>query len=106
MQAVKPEGFDEWQKQARELVEKNPDVFHTMKHAEGEFVSLDTRSPPDPRYQEWDGEKVVSPELEGTRSEAEKGNLGQEMRDSLQNRSRSTDGSIVWKPEPMLTAEQ
>ena len=56
----------------------------------------------DERIEEWDGEKVEEPELEGTRNTKERADqvlLGRE-------RPGSDTKTVEWKPEPPLEATQ
>ena len=111
-----PEGYEEWSAKAKKIVAEHPEVFNTP---EGEvdfdagkhlkeiksgkvFVTSRMDKELDDYNDEWDGEADHGPELEGTRSEAER--KGQQI---LGLKRPGEDGKQVhWDPEPPLTADQ
>ncbi|KAI9812841.1 MAG: hypothetical protein M1832_006462 [Thelocarpon impressellum] len=116
VEATKPPGYDEWAARARKTVEEHPDVFSTPaggvehdggRHVKSEragrrFVTTKLAQQPDERLEEWDGEPVGAPELEGTRTTAERADqivLG-----------RARPGvdlkQVEWEAEPSLEASQ
>jgi NADH dehydrogenase (ubiquinone) 1 alpha subcomplex subunit 5 len=83
---TRPEGYEAWQREARQIVAEHADVFDTpagrvpygggkyLKHDIGgrQFVSTRHGRAHDDLVDEWDGEEQDGEELEGTRTEAER----------------------------------
>lgn len=116
VQAIKPEGYDAWAERANKKIAEHPEVFNTplggVDHDEGKhmktvrdgrsFVSTKLQDEPDERLEEWDGEEVGAPELEGTRTREERADqkvLGME-------RPGSDEKTVTWEAEPALEASQ
>lgn len=116
VEAVKPEGYDAWAERAKKQIAEHPEVFNTpeggVDHDEGKqvksihdgrsFVTTQLQDEPDERVEEWDGEKVGAPELEGPRTTAERADqkiLGMK-------RPGSDSKTVTWEPEPPLEANQ
>jgi NADH dehydrogenase (ubiquinone) 1 alpha subcomplex subunit 5 len=114
--AVEPAGYKEWAEKAKKIIAEHPEVFNTpsggVDHDGGRhlrevmdgkaFVTTKVEKVVDDTIEEWDGEENLGPELEGTRTTAErKGQsvLGME-------RPGEDIKTITWDPEPSLTAEQ
>ena len=99
IESIKPEGYEEWAKQAAEKIEKFPEAFQPggnyIRKTAGsqDFVSLEEHDDED---QEWTS-------LEGTRSSEEKA-----AETALLQKGRRTDYSkdVQWEPEPPLEASQ
>ena len=114
--AIEPEGYKEWAAKAKKIVADNPEVFNTpsggVDHDGGrhlketldgrQFVTSKVDKVVDDTRDEWDGEENLGPELEGTRTTAER--KGQ----SVLGKERPGDDlkTIAWDPEPLLTVEQ
>ena len=116
VESIKPEGYDEWAKAAKEQLAAHPEVFNTpkggVKHDKGKhtrsvhdgrtFVTTQLPKQPDERVEEWDGETDEGPVLEGVRTTAERADqklLGME-------RPGSDTKTVEWKLEPSLEASQ
>lgn len=110
VESIKPEGYEEWAKKAAELVEKNPGVFDTTEgspqrvseHDGGTFVTTQQRKQDDEREEEWDGEKVATPTLEGSRARPERAH----QQCLAQDDPADGAGDVKWEPEPPLEASQ
>ena len=110
VESIKPEGYEEWARKAADLVEKNPRVFDTpegspqrvSEHSGGTFVTTQQRKQDDEREEEWDGEKVATPTLEGPRSRSERAYQQYLKQD---NPAAGADAA-KWEPEPPLEASQ
>ena len=116
LEAVKPEGYDAWAERAKKRIAEHPDVFNTplggVDHEEGKhvktthdgrtFVTTQLQDEPDERLEEWDGEAIEAPELEGTRTRAER--AGQ--KDVAVERPGSDAKTVTWEPEPPLDTNQ
>lgn len=116
MEAVKAEGYDAWAERATKKIAENPEVFNTpeggVDHEEGKhirivrdgrsFVSTRLKDEPDERLEEWDGEEVGAPELEGTRTTEER--AGQKV--VGMKRPGSDEKTVTWEHEPPLEASQ
>jgi len=113
--SIKPAGYDEWSAKAEKIIAENPEVFNTPeggvdfdsgKHLKEikdgkSFVTTRLDDELDELTTEWDGE-VGSPELEGTRTKAEREGqvvLGLE-------RPGEDFKQIRWEPEPPLDSDQ
>ncbi|KAK5255544.1 hypothetical protein LTR16_004508 [Cryomyces antarcticus] len=78
IEAVKPDGYEEWQKRINEQVAENPEAFSTYgigvkhEHSGRQFVTTRAESGADEREEEWDGEMIEAPALEGPRSSKER----------------------------------
>lgn len=115
VQAVKPEGYDEWRVRAQKLVADNPGQFGAVAQTNLDgtaswrverggqtFVVLDVPKPVDQRLQEWDGELDEGPELEGIYTEEERADqILSATRKPLEEKSK-----VQWEEEPRLTADQ
>ena len=114
--AVEPEGYKEWAEMAKKTIAENPEVFNTpaggVDHDGGrhlkeikdgrQFVTSRVDKVVDDTTEEWDGEENLGPELEGTRTTAER--KGQRV---LRTERPGEDTKTVqWDPEPALTADQ
>lgn len=113
VEAVKPEGYDEWKAKALEILEKHPKHFDAVSRpmADGStaagverggkfFVVRHTQPEVDVRYQEWDGEPVSEGELEGTRTTEERKDQAAIFMDPFEG------DDVEWVNEPNLTADQ
>ena len=98
IESIKPPGFEEWSKNAAELVKKNPKAFQsggTHQYAEAgdhDFIITEEK---DDEYQEF-------ATLEGSRS------LDEKLRDLTLRVQQRPDESknLGWEPEPRLEASQ
>jgi NADH dehydrogenase (ubiquinone) 1 alpha subcomplex subunit 5 len=114
--SVVPVGFEEWSAKAKKIIAEHPEVFNTpeggVDYDKGRhlketfdgrsFVTTKLDMELDDTVNEWDGEEDLGPELEGTRSRAErKGQsvLGME-------RPGEDEKQVKWDPEPPLSADQ
>jgi NADH dehydrogenase (ubiquinone) 1 alpha subcomplex subunit 5 len=115
--SVVPPGYEEWVAKAKKTVAEHPEVFDTPKggvpYDGGRYLKDETYGGSfivdqiggrehDDTVEEWNGEADYGPELEGTRSTAErKGQsvLGME-------RPGEDEKQIKLDPEPPLTADQ
>jgi NADH dehydrogenase (ubiquinone) 1 alpha subcomplex subunit 5 len=116
VEAVKAEGYDAWAERANKKIAEHPEVFNTpeggVAHEEGKhiqvvrhgrsFVSTRLKDEPDERLEEWDGEEVGAPELEGTRTTEER--AGQKV--VGMKRPGSDEKTVTWEQEPPLEASQ
>jgi len=110
VESIKPEGYEAWAQRAAELVEKNPRVFDmpegspqsVAKHNGGAFVTTAVQQEEDEREEEWDGEKVATPTLEGSRSRSERSH----QRLVAQDDPADDATTVTWEPEPPLEASQ
>lgn len=114
--AVIPPGFEEWSAKASQKIADHPEVFtttkggvphdggkHTLETKNGQtFVSTKVEKGLDDLIDEWDGEQDLGPQLEGTRSTADR--KGQKSIGKA--RPGQDSKQISWDPEPPLTAEQ
>ncbi|TAQ85564.1 hypothetical protein B7494_g6117 [Chlorociboria aeruginascens] len=114
--SVKPAGYDEWAAKAKKILAEHPEVFTTTKGGvpfEGGkhikdvkdgriFVTTQLEKEVDYSREEWDGEENFGPELEGTRTTAER--KGQAVFGTP--RPGSDAKTVKWAPEPALTIEQ
>jgi NADH dehydrogenase (ubiquinone) 1 alpha subcomplex subunit 5 len=114
--AVEPEGYKAWAEKARKTLEEHPEVFTTpeggvdhdgARHERIDvggkvFVGSRIEKEYDELNVEWDGEKDEGPELEGTRTKAER--KGQIVW-GLQRPGTDTK-TVEWEAEPPLSAEQ
>ncbi|KAK5012947.1 ETC complex I subunit conserved region-domain-containing protein [Cryomyces antarcticus] len=109
IEAVKPDGYEEWQKRINEQVAENPEAFSTYgigvkhEHSGRQFVTTRAESGADEREEEWDGEVIEAPALEGPRSSKER--AGQAA-DSSQPREVLEMKDFKLEKEPPLTAQQ
>lgn len=116
MNSVEPEGYRAWADKAKQTLADHPEVFNTAEgtvaHDEGRHVkeviggrSFVTSKPEreyDERIVEWDSEKDEGPQLEGTRTAAER-----KVQQSWGiERPGSEIKTVQWEPEPPLTADQ
>ena len=117
--AVVPAGYTEWAKKAAEVIKAHPEVFNTpvggVDHVGeekgkltrtvvdgGVFVSSKEERAVDEINDEWDGEKDLGPELEGTRTSEER-----KSQISLAKERPGLDEKVVeLEPEPKLSIEQ
>jgi NADH dehydrogenase (ubiquinone) 1 alpha subcomplex subunit 5 len=113
---VEPEGYKEWAEKAKKTIAEHPEVFTTpeggVAHDGGKhlkevfdgksFVTTKPDKAVDDLIDEWDGEENLGPELEGTRTTAER--KGQSVLG--QKRPGSDTKSVEWEAEPKLTVEQ
>lgn len=114
--SVVPAGFEEWLAKAKKIVAEHPEVFNTpeggVDYDKGRhlketfngrsFVTTRVDVELDDDANEWDGEEDLGPELEGTRSTAER--KGQSVLGM--KRPGEDEKQIKWEPEPPLTADQ
>src|SRR6266536_1216995 len=84
--AVEPAGYKEWSEKAKKTLAEHPEVFSTpdggVAHDDGQhvkavrdgkvFVESKVEKVIDDTVEEWDGEEDLGPELEGTRTTAER----------------------------------
>jgi NADH dehydrogenase (ubiquinone) 1 alpha subcomplex subunit 5 len=115
--SVVPAGFEEWSAKAKKIIAEHPEVFNTPeggvdydkgRHLKETFdgrsfvtTKLDMEFDDD-TMNEWDGEEDLGPELEGTRSTAER--KGQSVLGM--KRPGEDEKQVKWDPEPALTADQ
>ncbi|KAI9736055.1 MAG: hypothetical protein M1818_006231 [Claussenomyces sp. TS43310] len=116
VEAAVPAGYAEWSTRAQKTLAEHPEVFNTpegaVAHDEDRhvksvvggktFVTTRVGAARDPLSEEWDGEKDLGPELEGTRTLAER--LGQVS--ITAKRPGSDKKTVEWEPEPQLDADQ
>lgn len=115
VQAVKPEGYDEWRVRAQKLVADNPDHFGavaklgvdgaaTWRVEKGgrTFIIQDVPDQVDPRLKEWDGEVDEGAEREGVRTAEERADQAL----SATRKSLEEAVTMTWENEPQLTADQ
>jgi NADH dehydrogenase (ubiquinone) 1 alpha subcomplex subunit 5 len=114
--SVVPAGFEEWSAKAKKIIAEHPEVFNTPeggvdydkgKHLKEifdgrSFVTTKLDTGVDDLVDEWDGEEDLGPELEGTRSTAER--KGQSVLGK--KRPGEDEKQIKWDPEPPLSADQ
>src|SRR5208282_4168776 len=114
--SVVPAGFEEWSAKAKKIIAEHPEVFNTpeggVDYDKGRhlketfdgrsFVTTKIDMELDDTADEWDGEEDLGPELEGTRSRAErKGQAVLRMK-----RPGEDEKQVKWDPEPPLSADQ
>jgi NADH dehydrogenase (ubiquinone) 1 alpha subcomplex subunit 5 len=115
VESIEPVGYGEWQERAKRQLAEHPGSFRTVEdgttHETNQhvrsvrdgraFVATKVEEEYDEREVEWDGE-TGSPELEGTRTSAERKNQA--------TMGRVTPGGseeiVKWEPEPPLDADQ
>ncbi|KAF8859505.1 NADH-ubiquinone oxidoreductase-like protein 299 kDa subunit [Acephala macrosclerotiorum] len=125
VESVVPEGYEQWTQKAKETIKAHPEVFNTptggvdhisaggegMEGKEGmrrvvvggkTFVESKEERVLDEVDDEWDGEKDLGPELEGTRTQEEKANLVMLARE----RPGSDGKTVTLEKEPGLSVEQ
>lgn len=125
VEGVVPEGYEQWAQKAKETMKSHPEVFNTPEggvdhiSADGEgmegkegmvrrviggrtFVQSEVERVLDEVSDEWDGEKDLGPELEGSRTQEERASLIMLTRE----RPGSDAKSVTLDPEPKLTVEQ
>jgi len=114
--AVEPEGYKAWAEKARQTIKEHPEVFNTAEgsvaHDEGrhvkeviggaQFVTSKPEDGHDELLTEWDGEKDEGPQLEGSRTAAERKGQSEWSKE----RPGSDVKTVKWDPEPPLTSEQ
>ncbi|TKA50017.1 hypothetical protein B0A49_11738 [Cryomyces minteri] len=109
IEAVKPDGYEAWQERVNEQVAKNPQAFTTygvgVKHEHGgrQFVTTRVESGVDEREEEWDGEMIEAPELEGVRSSRERAGQAAGLARPLEAEELK---NFELEKEPSLTAQQ
>lgn len=119
VESVKPPGWDEWAEKAKAKIAAHPEVFNTPeggvdheggtfgKHVKSvkqgrTFVTTKNQEEPDEREEEWDGETVGAPVLEGPKGSAET----KDLKDIGRLRPGSDQKTITWETEPPLEASQ
>lgn len=119
VEAVKPPGWEEWAERAKAKIAAHPEVFNTPeggvdheggtfgKHVKSvkqgrTFVTTKNQEEPDEREEEWDGEAVGAPVLEGPKGSAE----SKDLKDIGRLRPGSDQKTVTWEPEPPLEASQ
>ncbi|KAK4156236.1 ETC complex I subunit conserved region-domain-containing protein [Chaetomidium leptoderma] len=117
VEGVVPLGYDEWAEKARSLLSEHPDQFNIASGDSGSvsgaraikierggqaFVVHQIPEEEDMRDREWDGEIDEGPELEGSRTLAER----EDLRHIFERRDISDVVQVKWDPEPQLTADQ
>jgi NADH dehydrogenase (ubiquinone) 1 alpha subcomplex subunit 5 len=114
--SVVPEGYEEWSAKAKKILAEHPEVFNTpeggvafeggkhLREVKGGkvFVTSKIDKELDDYVDEWDGEIDHGPELEGTRTAAER--KGQQILGM--QRPGEDEKKVTWEPEPPLTADQ
>jgi NADH dehydrogenase (ubiquinone) 1 alpha subcomplex subunit 5 len=115
--SIEPEGLKEWQTGFNAILKEHPDVFttpasgvshdndrHVKEVINGRtFIHTKVDKDYDDTRDEWDGEEDLGPELEGSRSTAER--AGQSVLGN--ERPGSDSGKFVWDgQEPPLNADQ
>ena|SRR5579862_851386 len=115
VESIEPAGYKEWQERAKRQLAEHPGSFrsaedntanednqHIRSVRDGrDFVAAKVEEEYDEREVEWDGE-TGSPELEGTRTSAERKNQATIGRVT----PRSGEEVVQWEPEPLLDADQ
>lgn len=111
-----PAGYAEWAAKAKQTIAEHPEVFNTpeggVDHDGGRhmkavidgkvFVTTKIDGERSDDSEEWNGEADMGPELEGTRSAAERKSqttLGMK-------RPGEDEKTVAWDPEPPLNADQ
>ena len=110
VESIEPEGYEEWSSRAADLVEKNPKIFNmpegspqrVSEHNGGIFVTTAVPKEEDERLEEWDGEKVALPTLEGSRTMSERSHQQYVAQDDPSEDANT----VTWEPEPPLEASQ
>lgn len=108
--SIIPNGYADWLKRAEKKIEENAALFdgrrpgpHSISERGGQlFVTTIGKEEEDERVEEWDGEKVSTGTLEGTRTPEER--KGQKH--IAQEEGSVDDSGFVWEPEPPLEASQ
>lgn len=113
VEAVRPEGYDEWRARASALLDKHPGrlgggvrrrlddgtTAAGVDRAGRFFVLRQLKRDTDIRYEEWDGEEEMGEPLEGSRTEAER-------KTEYTVEKPFEDDGLEWEDEPQLTAAQ
>lgn len=99
VEQVKPEGYDAWLEKVREKITANPDAYKEARRPDGSYALSGNSEEKD---EEWDGEKG-GPQLEGTYTEGEKGDLGDKILADAQEYVKTV---ISWDVEPALASNQ
>lgn len=108
--AVKPEGYEEWSQRASKLISENHEIFFASKgspymaseHGGSIFVTTKAVEEEDERVKEWDGEKMATATMEGSRDSEERAN----QKFLAQDDPADDSNTITWEPEPRLEATQ
>lgn len=112
VEGIKPEGFEAWQKKAKETLEANPEIFKAAKNTEqGRFTKQDVNGMTfvveevedkvDELADEWDGEEGRA-QLEGIQnanSRRHQAAMGKDL-------PKTDVNAIKWENEPPLSAQQ
>ncbi|KAI9821308.1 MAG: hypothetical protein M1827_004044 [Pycnora praestabilis] len=119
VESIKPEGYDAWADRAKKQIAEHPEVFNTPtggvdheggssgKHVKNvrdgrSFVTTELGDEPDERLEEWDGQTLEEPQLEGPKTTAERAS-----QDDIGLRRPGTDRKTLhWEPEPPLDKSQ
>jgi NADH dehydrogenase (ubiquinone) 1 alpha subcomplex subunit 5 len=114
--SVVPAGYEEWAAKAKQTIAEHPEVFNTpageIPHDGGRhlktvvngkvFITTKLDGDRDELLEEWDGEPDLGPELEGTRTAAERKS---QVTIGLK-RPGEDEKTVSWDPEPQLNADQ
>ena len=108
---MKPEGYEEWSKRAREKLEAHPELFQRQASSDAGMsihdgriaITTDTAPEIDEREVEWDGERIVATP-EGVRTSDERAH--QRFLGSGKPSLGPNDKAITWESEPLLEATQ
>ncbi|OJD28883.1 nadh-ubiquinone oxidoreductase kda subunit [Diplodia corticola] len=111
IERIEPAGLKEWEERVQKQVDANPDAFEkhgvAIRHtADGRsFVTIRAAPEVDEREEEWNGELVAEPSLEGIRTPAER----KDQKEALgYGRPANLDKAqaLHVEAEPSLTADQ
>ncbi|KKA26375.1 hypothetical protein TD95_001415 [Thielaviopsis punctulata] len=114
VEAQVPPGYAEWAARASKILAEHPEQFrvasgkldgsgaHTVKFGDKFFVLAKIHPVRDVREEEWNGEIVEAPVLEGIRTPEERAD---QVLISTR-KAMETQDTVDWEPEPLLTADQ
>lgn len=106
IEQIKPAGYEEWEKRARDTIEKHPDMFtqgssRLQADQIGEYLYVGVEDKDENDDVEWDGEKGIPPQ------EGMKGERGARLNAAQIERQDSfRESPVDWEPEPALEATQ
>lgn len=111
IESVKPEGYEEWSKRAKEKLEKHPELFKRQASSEEGIsvhdgriaITRGTPSETDDREVEWDGERMVATP-EGVRTQDER--AYQRLLGGKEPSLGAASEAVTWEQEPPLEATQ
>ncbi|KAI9774673.1 MAG: hypothetical protein M1840_002922 [Geoglossum simile] len=115
VESIEPAGYKEWRERAKRRLAEHPGSFRSAEDSTAnednqhirsvqdgrEFIATKVEEEYDEREVEWNGE-TGSPELEGTRTSAER-----KTQATMGRVTPRSDRKVVqWEPEPPLDADQ